>query len=341
LGKLKAGVFAHRVGVTNQLDKTKGVVCAVRNNEDMPTDEHGNRADAVIYGISTVKRMNFGRFYEQFINAASRDLLHRMREQAGLQPKIKPTAYQLKQLESNEALIDDLWGQLMRYYEIVAPLQHDLLIDDPDHWRHVRSVLADEGGYHDGIYLWVPPDNPVNNLAMAKALMESEFRPHYGPVTYRDNAGEMVTTVNPVLIGSLYMIMLEKTGEDWSGVASVKTNHFGVPAKLNNYDKQTSPGRQAPVRALGESETRSYISTVGAQATMELLDQSNNHATHSNAIENIIKAPKPTNIDKVVDRKKVPFGGSRPVALVRHVLNCRGIRFVYRSDHTDDNPNSL
>jgi hypothetical protein len=130
------------------------------------------------------------------------------------------------------------------------------------------------------------------------------------------------------------MIELEKTGEDWSGVASVKTNHFGVPAKLNNYDKQTAPGRQAPVRALGESETRSYISTVGPEATMEMLDQSNNHAAHRNAVENILKAPKPTNIQKVVDRKKVPFGGSRPVSLVHHVLNCRGLRFVYRPDHS-------
>ncbi len=306
----------------------------------MPVDENGNRADVVIYGISTVKRMNFGRFYEQFINAASRDLLHKVRRQAGLKHNVKPTAYQLATVKQNTEVVESIWQQLMGYYEIVAPLQQDLLIDDPDHWRHVEAVLMDEGTWHDGIYLWVPPDNPVNNLAMAKELRDSEFCPHYGPVTYRDNAGKMVTTVDPTLIGTLYMIMLEKTGEDWSGVASVKTNHFGVPAKLNNYDKQTAPGRQAPVRALGESETRSYISTVGPEATMELLDQSNNHTTHSHAVETILKAPKPTNIDKVVDRKKVPFGGSRPVALVQHVLNCRGIKFVYRPD-TEGSGNQL
>jgi hypothetical protein len=292
----------------------------------MPVDENGNRADVIIYGGSTIKRMNIGRLYEQFINAASRDLTQKVRVQAGLQPKLQPTQFQLSKLKEQPQLVEAIWDQLLRYYAIVAPLQYDLLYRDDDHYRHVAAVLR------DGIYLYIPPDNPVNNLEMVKQLRESEFCPHYGKVTYRDNAGKVVTTANQVLIGSLYMMMLEKTGEDWSGVASVKTNHFGVPSKLNNYDKQTTPGRQAPVRALGESETRSYICTVGPQATVELLDQSNSPEAHMNATENILKAAKPTDIDKVVDRTKVPYGGSRPVAFTEHLLACRGLRFRYAPD---------
>lgn len=299
----------------------------------MPVDERGNRAEVVIYGSSTAKRSNFGRVYEQFTNAASRDLLQGIREMAGMKPTVKPTEHQVNELKGDVELIESMWSKLMRYYEMVVPMHYDLLVDDPDHYRHVRAVLLDEGTYHDGIYLWTPPNNPVNNLKMAKAIRDSEFCPHHGPVTYRNAAGDTVVTKDPILIGTVYMIMLEKTGEDWSGVASVKTNHFGVPAKLNNHDKQTSPGRQAPVRALGESETRSYISTVGPEATMEILDQSNNHAAHKNAVENILKAPRPTNIDKVVDRTKIPFGGSRPVALIRHILACRGLKFVYQPEN--------
>jgi len=314
------------------LKTTKGVDCATRKDEDMPVDENGNRADVVIYGGSTVKRMNIGRMYEQFLNAASRDLTHRLRRECGLDAKLKPTQYQIAQL-NGQPIIDWCWEKLLGYYHIVTPLQYDMLMvdnEDPNaRFRHVSSVLK------DGIYLYFPPDNPVNNLEMVMAVRDSEYCPHYGPVTYRDNAGRMVTTSGPVLIGSLYMIMLEKTGEDWSGAASVKTQHFGVPAKLSNYDKQTSPGRQAPVRGLGESETRLFTTTVGPQATMELLDQSNNPDSHRMATETILKSTFPTNIDRAVDRQKVPLGHSRPVSFVNHLMACRGIKFVHVDDHKE------
>lgn len=308
----------------------KGVACKVMPDDQMPRDANGNIAHLVVYGNARVKRMNMGGLYEQFINAASRDLTHRLRREAGLQPKIPPTAYQLAQLREQPELLQRQFDTLMRYYEIVAPLQYDLLLNDPDPGRHVLRVLK------DGVYLYIPPDNPVDNLEMAKALKESEFCPHYGPVTYVDANGQTVTTKDPVLIGSLYILLLEKTGEDWSGVASVKTNHFGVPAKLNNYDKHTSPGRQQTVRALGESESRSYVCTVGPWATMELLDQSNSPDSHKERVETILKAPKPANIERSVDRTKIPLGGSRPVALVNHLLNCRGVRFVYTPETTSE-----
>lgn len=291
----------------------------------MPVDENGNRAEVVIYGGSTIKRMNIGRMYEQFLNAASRDLCHRLRKACGLDAKLTPTTYQLAQLQDADT-IEWCWEKLMAYYRIVAPLQYDMLMVDNDHRRHVCSVLK------EGIFLYIPPDNPVNNLEMVKAIRDSEFCPHYGPVTYRDNAGKEVVTSGPVLIGSLYMILLEKTGDDWSGVASVKTQHFGVPAKLNNYDKQTAPGRQAPVRGLGESETRLFTTVVGPEATMELLDQSNNPESHRAATRSVLKAPHPSNIDRVVPRDTVPLGNSRPVGFVSHLLECRGLKFVYRQD---------
>lgn len=292
-------------------------------------DQNGNRADVVIYGGSTIKRMNTGRLYEQFINAASRDLTQRLRKEFGLDPHLTPTNQHVQQLRGHPK-IEWAFNKLMEYYAIVSPIQYDLLKDDPDRDRHVLSVLADR------VRLYIPPDNPVDNLEMANALKDSEFCPHYGPVTYVNDGGEAITTENPILIGSLYMIMLEKTGEDWSSVASVKTNHFGVASKLNNFDKNTSPGRQQSVRALGESETRAGITTVGPEATMEILDQSTNPDTHRAVVKAILMAPQPTNIQKVVDRKKIPFGGSRPVSLVEHLLGCRGIKLTYKPSEGDE-----
>ena len=294
----------------------------------MPVDKNGNRADVIIYGGSTIKRTNFGRMYEHFINAASRDLLHRLRKAWGIDPHMVPTRHQLNSVQDSDnfALVEWSWALLMGYYAIVAPLQYDMMETHPDTRQHIKSVLA------DGIYLYVPPNNPVDNLAMANALKNSEYCPDLGPVTYIDNAGREVTTEENVLIGGLYMILLEKTGEDWSGVASVKTQHFGVPAKLNNHDKQTTPGREAPVRGLGESETRSFVTVVGPKPTMELLDQSNNPESHREAVRTLLNARTPSAIEQIVNREKVPLGGSRPVGFVHHLLNCRGLKFTYRPD---------
>lgn len=310
----------------------KGVNCLTVPDDHMPVDQNGNRAEVIIYGSSTNRRSNFGRLYEHFTNAASRDLLCRLRAQCGFQTHTKPTLHQLMQLKSQPELIENIFATLMRYYQIVAPKQHALLVDDTDKYRHVAAVLKDGDFKKPGISLWTPPDNDVNLLDMTRTLVKGEFCPHYGPVTYKDTEGNTVTTANPILIADLYMIMLEKVGEDWSGVASVKTQHFGLPAKVTSADKSSTPGREQPVRTMGESETRSTICTVGPEATNELLDQTHNPASHCFAVENILTANRPTDIDVVVNRNKVPYGGSRSVALYQHLLECRGIRFRYLKD---------
>ena len=62
---------------------------------------------------------------------------------------------------------------------------------------------------------------------------------------------------------------------------------------------------------------------------MELLDQTNNPLAHTSVVNSILTAKEPTNIDRAVDRVKVPFGNSRPVSLLSHMLQTRGIEFKY------------
>jgi hypothetical protein len=50
---------------------------------------------------------------------------------------------------------------------------------------------------------------------------------------------------------------------------------------------------------------------------------------------NILTHPTPTNIERLVDRNKVPFGGSRPVNLFKHILASRGLRFFYKPNQED------
>jgi hypothetical protein len=290
----------------------------------MPVDENGNRVDVVIFGGSTMRRSNYGRLFEHGFGAAGRDLAQRLRIEAGLDRHATPTPQQLDQVLADAKWVNYAFNELLDFYAIVTPTQHSILKDDPEPARHVRTVMTD--GFP---YLYSPVDDPVSPILASKAILKSRFCPHYGKVKYKDPYGNDVTTVDNILTGPLYMFLLEKIGEDWSAVASVKTQQFGLPSKLNNTDRSSTPGRETAIRSFGESETRSYNCTVGPEPTLELLDQTNNPAAHLAVIQSILTADKPSNIDRSVNRKEIPFGNSRPVDLLNHLLECRGLRFVY------------
>ncbi len=277
--------------------------------EDMPVDAEGNRADMIMDGDSTIKRMNVSRMYEQYINATSRTVTNTVRK---MQPST-PEQYQRA------------WEYILGYYKIVSPQFYDVITSseyDQSPRHHVDEIIK------DGVYIWYPTDNPVHAPSMVYDLAK-----HYpvpiGPVTYRGRSGNVRKTVKPILIGSIYIMVLEKTGVDCSGVASAKLNHFGITAKLTKNDKYSSPRRPQPVRGIGESEGRLFAATIGGEMTAEILEMSNSPQTHKNVVKNILKASKPTDIPAVVNRDEAPKGGNRGVIFVRHHLECAGARLVY------------
>lgn len=303
------------------------MICEIWPDEWMPHDENGNRADVAVYGVSTFNRMNGGRFFEQYFNAANRDLAQKLRVEAGLDRHLPPTSHELEMAVTKDPTwTKNAFDRLIEYYGMTVPNQAEDLRGHPVPEQHVYHVLK------DGIYLNHPPDNPISPMDQVRAVMKSPYCPHYGKVTYRNSEGGFETSKSNMLIGALYMIPLEKTGDDWSAGASVKTQHFGVPAKMNQHDRNTSPAKETAVRGLGEAETRSWNTTVGPGPTMELMDQSSNPRAHRFGIHNILTHRTPTHIDRLVDRKVVPYGGSKPVNLVDNILGGRGIKLVYRPD---------
>lgn len=295
----------------------KGVICDVWKTEDMPIDAEGNRADCIMDGDSTIKRMNLSRLYEQYINGTSRHVTNMVK--------------QIMQ-DRSEVSVEKAWNYLVRYYEICSPRMHALITGpsyDQSHRHHVEAVMK------DGVYLWMPTDNPKPTPEIIKELRE-EYPIHMGPVTYRGRSGNMVTTVNNVLIASIYVMLLEKTSTyDWSGVASAKLQSFGIPARLTRFDKYSMPGRPQPVRISGESEVRLFAATIGGEATADMLDQSNNPITHKHIVGEILRAEKPSAILSVVDRTKVPVGGGRNLLYVNHALECAGVEFVEATQDSD------
>jgi hypothetical protein len=304
----------------------KGVVCKTLPRAQMPRDEFGNIADVVIFGGSTMRRSNYGRIYEHGFGATVRDLAQRIRVEAGFERHGTLTKQELRSnpKANDQAFIDYAFNEFQELWWIIAPTMHDIMKDHPNRKEYIHEVM--EQGFS---YIFTPIDDPTHLPTAMDTVINSRFRPNHTPVTLMGPNGKEITTKDKVLIGPLYMMLLEKIGDDWSAVASVKVQQFGLPSKLNNNDRSSTPGRESAIRSFGESETRSYNCTVGPEATMELLDQTNNPLAHTNVINSILTAECPTNIDRAVDRAKVPFGNSRPVALLDHMLEMRGIEFVY------------
>jgi hypothetical protein len=292
----------------------------------MPVDENGNRADIVMDPNSTISRMNLGRLYEQYINAASRDVVLKITNDLQVTKGEKKLIAKLESIERNNTeLFNRVWDYLIGYYKIVSPKMYIWFTDGEykgTRTEHLASII------NNGIYLYIPPDNAPESDEIVSEL-EKHYRPLYGPVSYIGNSGKRVTTINPVRIGSVYVMLLEKTGDDWTAVSSGKLQNFGVLSQVTNADKFSQPSRNQAIRALGESEVRIYVAYAGAEITSDILDRNNNPITHRKILDNILSADKPTNIDLLVNRAEIPLGGSKPLTLVKHMAQMSGWEMAY------------
>ena len=291
----------------------KGVIVSIWPDAKMPVDKYGTRAEVIVDGDSTIKRMNIGRLYEQYINAVGAHVTRTLPVRLG---------------SRSPAEIDKAWDYLMYFYKTVSPVMYKhLMASDTVHRKleHLEEVIR------DGHYLYVPNNSPANYLNVVRKL-NKWVAAIVGPVSYIGNSGVRCTTKSSILIGNMYFLLLEKTGNTWAGVSSAKLQHFGIPAKLTNEDKYSAPGRAQPVRILGESEVRLFAATVGGDVVADLLDQTNNPIVHKEILNQILHADKPSNIDCVVDRQKFPVGQGRMHLYVNHVLECAGAKFERRRD---------
>lgn len=293
------------------LDGGKGVVVSIWPDENMPVDKWGKRAEVIVDGDATIKRMNIGRLYEQALNAAN-----------------EYVRMVVAQTIQNSGDYKAAWDILDEYYQMVSPPMYALMMKTDIRERiqqHVDIVIK------DGIYIYLPTDTPKNHAELIGEIMD-KYPDLMGPVIYKNSRGETIQTQSDILIGSMYMLLLEKTGNVWAAVDSSKLQHFGIPAKLTNEDKYSAPGRENPVRVFGESEVRSVAAIAGGDLVADILDQTNNPLNHKVIVDNILRAPQPTNIQKIIDRNDYPIGNGRMQTYVKHFFQCAGVKFVRTKD---------
>ncbi len=288
----------------------KNIIVDVVDAIHMPTDAAGVRADIVKDGFSTIKRMNIGVVIEPAINASAENLQRKFIH------------------ETNNGLYNPerMFNELLGWYEIIAPLHYNNLLECLNMGLTSAKEEVDDF-IQRGHHTYIPPNNPVDYMDACDELLKV-YPPVYGPVTFTGINGERITTIDNVLIGEQYIMMLEKIGNTWNSVASAKLQHFGIPAKLSNADKYSSPTREGATRITGEGEIRLIYAVAEGITAADIIDQSMNPTVHRQIGRNILTQDKPTTIEEVIDRNLYPIGNGRVLNFVKHIETCSGKEFV-------------
>lgn len=279
----------------------------------MPRDKWGRVAHLIVDDLSTVKRMNLGRVYEQGINAAADYVSMHIREWLS---------------NSTDVItVDKAWDYLMQFYATVTPPMYEFIksVDSVRKMEHLRKVCDEP------MRLYLPTDNPVKYSDVINAL-KLMYPDLYGQVTFLNEDGDDLPidekTKDDMLIGSMYIMVLEKTATQLTATASSKMQHWGIPAKISNSDKYSKPYRDQATRVGGEAENRHLWSYVGGDVPAELIDQTNNPSIHQIACDSILIAPNPMDIERFVDRTKYPIGYDRIMNCINHIMVSSGKQFV-------------
>ena len=124
-------------------------------------------------------------------------------------------------------------------------------------------------------------------------------------------------------------MLLEKIADDGSAIGSGKFQHHGVPAQPSKTDKYALPWRAKPVKFAGETEFRLIVSYSGVYLAAEIIDMNNSFRTHEVVVDTLLTAKNPSRIKRLIDRRQIPYGGSKPLQSFNHVLQCAGIKMKY------------
>ncbi|UQT03206.1 DNA-directed RNA polymerase subunit beta [Serratia phage vB_SmaS-Totoro] len=135
--------------------------------------------------------------------------------------------------------------------------------------------------------------------------------------------------MDPVMIGDVYMMVLEKTGHDWSAVDVPKRQVHGVPTKVSARDKHNLPYRQSPLRFFGEAEIRNYSGILGGDWAADMLDRANNPKAQEAIWKQVIESETPTNLTFTINRQKIPVGNSLSLSYLNNAMYCNGAQFAY------------
>lgn len=303
----------------------KGITVDIWPDDRMPVDKFGTRAEFIIDGDSSGKRMNWpvlgSQYYSCQLDQARRTILGTQSIDAR-----EKTAHAINASNS----LEEQFSYLLGLYKAVSPMYHKELIELYNAGNLDPKEFVDEFIRFPDIY--IPPYCPVVGIeSLARA---EKYHPlDIGPVTYKLENGKEYTTEEDIMIGDMYMMFLEKNGTEWSSVSSPKRQHFGLFSKLSNSNKHSMPWRENSMRFWGEPEAKAVAANCGHEQIGRTINRSNDPIATQALHRSIMNTKTPSAIKEAVDYSKIPTNGSRANLFVKHIFYCTGFEITRDVTH--------
>ena len=311
----------------SDLSGNKGVVVSVVPDEDMPVDKMGNRADIIGDIKSTPSRLNVGRLYEQYIKGSMLTVTRLVKD------KLKELNYKTID-EVTDIDVKELFKIPMEFIEIFDNVLYKLYQDayNSNDIYSMKDVLSNI--LNDNFMIYISPASEKEFYTIIEELKRSKFKPFKDTLTF-NYRGKKVTTKEAITIAPMYVVLLSKIADDILTTASAYVNHSGFPVVVSKRSKHSLPFTNSPTRTIGETEARIIAAFGGVELLAELRDINSSIESHKEVYKNILLADKPTNIDRVIDRDKIPYGNDRGSIILDTLYKSVGMELKYVEDSSD------
>jgi len=158
------------------------------------------------------------------------------------------------------------------------------------------------------------------------------FKYQLEKLKFTDAFGREVESHNPVLLTSMYYMLLDKFGTDDSSQAFPKANPFGLPASDAHGDKHTNWHIDKGSRNIGEGETRWEAASNGAKENVKQLAIANSEIVRTNVIKRLLRADDPCDIECIVKDEEIAT--NRAVIMGSEMLSDSG--YILRKERPED-----
>ena len=299
---------------------SKGVIVGIWPDEHMPTNGTV-RSDMILHPGSIPGRMNVSNLYEQYLGGSSRKVQQMCRDIVDNYGGIDSIS-DVGIMEAFEPIlgITKIIGNTQyEEYAKIAAVNGDVTTGDANKRREVVTDV-----YNNELYLFLQISNEKNAYDFTTELRNSPYGVTPEPVSYVTTEGVKTHIENPCIIGPQYILMLTNTTDNYLVTPSAKTNHYGLPVSVSRNNKSRLPWPDKPVKAMSETEVRLYAAYGKPGAASELKDMFNSITTHSKIYETILRSPNPTNIDKLINREEIPYGGDEALKFINNITTPTG-----------------
>lgn len=291
----------------------KGVICATKPRAEMPRYKDGTTADLVADGFSIVNRMNPSVFFEHYANYIAEQRVEKVLREWLREDNSRDTYYRCFDL-------------LCKFYAAACPLYLDKI--NSQNWGYNRIKTHVDTVDKDAIFAYMPQQTPGMGITQMQRIRDA-FPEPVEHVTWINDLGYEVTSTDPVMIGEINIMLLEKTGHDWGGVDVSKRQAHGVPTKPSGRDRHNYPYRRIPYRIIGEADIRNHAGIVGGRWAADLLDRANNPLAQEMIWRQVISKENPMALEYSVDRNKIPLGNSLALSYLNNALYTGGAVMSY------------